>query len=289
MSIPAVGGPVLKTYRYLRLAMVVLVVMLAVSIADEWWQTGRSCWQTSISAYYYTPARPVLVSTLVAIGVCLVVLKGNTEIEDALLNLAGMLAPVVAFVPVQGEGGCRSVPMLLQDTSAAVANNVTALFVAGAVGIAVLVVVASRQPAVDDARKPRYVGVVLSAAVLVAGVVWFEADRSGFVSAAHYTAAIGLFVCIVAVVLINARAFARARRTSSRRRAYLNRYLGIAIVMVAGSAAMGLYALLFGWAHVLLWVEGLLIASFAVFWVSQTAELWNQGLRTPVDASLVAR
>jgi hypothetical protein len=271
---------VLKTYRYLRLAMVVLVVMLAASIAYEWVQTGRACWQTSISAYYFTPARAVFVSTLVAIGVCLVVLKGNTAVEDALLNLAGMLAPVVAFVPVPVAGRCRSVPMLLQDTSAAVANNVTALFVAGAVGLGVLLLVTLQQRSTGVSTQTSPLGVQLSAAVLVAGVVWFELDPDGFVSAAHYTAATGLFVCIVAVVLVNARAFARARRTSSQRRAYLNRYLVIAVVMVVGSAGMGLYALLFTWAHVLLWVEGLLITGFAVFWVSQTIELWNQGLRS---------
>jgi hypothetical protein len=43
---------------------------------------------------------------------------------------------------------------------------------------------------------------------------------------------------------------------------------------------MGVAALLVHWEHVLLWVEGTLIALFAVFWLSQTEELWDQGLRS---------
>jgi len=36
--------------------MVALVVGLGVSIAFEWWKVDPDCFQTSISAYYYTPS-----------------------------------------------------------------------------------------------------------------------------------------------------------------------------------------------------------------------------------------
>jgi hypothetical protein len=86
-----------KTYRYLRLALVALVALIMTAVALEWGRTH--CLQTSISAYYYTPARSIFVGSLVAIGVALIAIRGRSDGEDALLNLAGMLAPVVAFVP----------------------------------------------------------------------------------------------------------------------------------------------------------------------------------------------
>jgi hypothetical protein len=57
------------------------------------------CFQTSISAYYYTPVHGIFIGALVAVGTCLICLRGNTDAEDILLNLAGMFAPVVALVP----------------------------------------------------------------------------------------------------------------------------------------------------------------------------------------------
>ena len=36
---------------------------------------------------------------LMAMGVSMVVLKADNEVEDILLNIAGVLAPVVALVP----------------------------------------------------------------------------------------------------------------------------------------------------------------------------------------------
>ena len=57
------------------------------------------CWQSSISSYYYTPAQGILVGVLVAIGVCLICLRGASDGEDELLNLTGLCAPFVALVP----------------------------------------------------------------------------------------------------------------------------------------------------------------------------------------------
>ena len=59
-----------SSYRYLRLSIVILVVTLGVSIAIE--RARASCWQGSISAYYYTPVHSLFVGALVSIGVTLV-------------------------------------------------------------------------------------------------------------------------------------------------------------------------------------------------------------------------
>ncbi|MGL5850040.1 MAG: hypothetical protein ACRCZD_04570, partial [Phycicoccus sp.] len=126
------------TYRYIRIAIVALLALLGVSVFLEWWATSRECVQGSISEYIYTPVDSVFVGVLVAVGICLVALKGSTPGEDVLLNIAGMLAPAVAFVPTQPVGECRSVPLVRSDIPSSVANNVEALLV---VGVAVAVVV----------------------------------------------------------------------------------------------------------------------------------------------------
>ncbi|NND74497.1 MAG: hypothetical protein HKN44_05780 [Ilumatobacter sp.] len=100
----------LTTYRYLRGGMVGVVVLLLATVLYE--RLKVDCWQTSISAYYYTPVRSLFVGGLMAIGLCLIVIKGNTPWEDTALNTAGMLAPVVAFVPTSGVGACWSVTPL---------------------------------------------------------------------------------------------------------------------------------------------------------------------------------
>ena len=94
------GSPreyVISSYRYLRLSIVVLVATLGMALLIE--TSKASCMQGSISAYYYTPVHAVFVGALVAMGVVMVALKGRDPIEDLCFNLAGVLAPVVAFVP----------------------------------------------------------------------------------------------------------------------------------------------------------------------------------------------
>lgn len=96
---------VLRTYRYLRLGMVVLVILLGAAVTIESAQSGNL--QDSISAYYYTPAHSVFVASLCAVGACLVIYRGRTDLGDVILNGAGFLAFVVAFVPTsRGEAEC---------------------------------------------------------------------------------------------------------------------------------------------------------------------------------------
>src|SRR5918996_3258587 len=107
---------VIKTYRYLRIGMIGAVVLLAVSIAIE--RSKVDCWQTSISAYYYTPVRAIFVGCLIAVSLSLIVYKGRSTWEDASLNFAGMLAPVVAVAPTTDVGCCWSIapsPLPVKD------------------------------------------------------------------------------------------------------------------------------------------------------------------------------
>ncbi|GAA1125098.1 hypothetical protein GCM10009630_23730 [Kribbella jejuensis] len=271
------GYPI-KTYRYLRMAMVAMIVLLAVAVVIEWSKTEPHCLQTSISAYYYTPVRAIFVGALITIGVCMVVLKGNTETEDILLNVAGILAPGVALVPTPRQGQCHSVPVVLGDAAANVSNNMLALFVVGVPCLLLAAVFIIRDRISDPAGwTPVYVlGLGVAVLIFGGGLAWFLADRSGFIGHAHYAAAIVMFLCIVVVVVVNAEQLRRKRGVP---RALANRYSVIAVAMVAVPLLMVAWWKLFSWAHVVLGIEATLIVLFAAFWITQTTELWNEGLR----------
>lgn len=275
MTAPAYA---VKTYRYLRIAMVLLVVALFASVAHEMVAQGGDCFQVSLSSYWYTPAQAVVVGTLVAIGVCLVALKGNTAREDFALNVAGMLAPVVALVPTPGPGACSTVRVDAAERAAATANNVTALAVVGAIALLAALGLALREL---RGRLPlsSVLGFGLTAVVMGGFYGWFRLHRSSFVEHAHTVAALALFAFVVAVVVMNAQGLARCPG-----RRFANRYAVIAALMVGALVVLGGAALLTDWAHAVLWLESVLIALFAVFWLLQTVELWSAGIRAPATA-----
>ena len=260
------------TWRYLRLAMIVLVVGLGVSIGYERGKTHPSCFQLSISAYYYTPVRSVLVGALIAIAVCLVSLRGNTHAEDVLLNLAGMFASIVAMVPIPKVGSCGSVLATAHDRDVSIANNVFALLAMGL--LALLIGAAITLGAAGSPTLSTLAGYAFAVLVWLVTALLFELARGFFVRTAHYTAAALMFVCVLAVVVLNAASY-RAKTGAARMR---NRYSAIASAMVLAIVIVGV-AGAFGWAYWVLGMEASLVTLFAVFWVAQTQELWRQGIR----------
>lgn len=253
----------IKTYRYLRIAMVGLVATLFTAVGYEMVQKDLDCFQTSISAYYYTPAQAIFVGTLIAIGVCLVAVKGNTEWEDIFLNISGMLAPVVALVPTPGPGKCQTVKVDRIEADAAIENNVYSILLVGVLGVLVSAALAwrerRRRAAADVAGSDRSpYGVLIALAILIGGGAWFCTDRGSFTDKAHYAAALTMFGFIVLVVVWNAWQFGK-KDTGS----YANRYAVIALLMVGSLVVLGGYAWLADWDHAVLWIEGVLITLFA--------------------------
>lgn len=278
----------IKTYRYLRIALTALVVLLFTSIALEWWGADR-CVLPSISAYYFTPVQAVFIGVLVTMGASLLALKGNTDGEDVLMNLAGMLAPGVAFIPTVASGACGS-SAAGDGIADAVANNMPALFVTGlAVGVAALLIARRENRANGENRRQSLSaqgrrGLALSAVVLGGGIVWFFADRESFLARGHDAAAIPMFLAIIAVVWLNARDVRRAMQQGSMppdRSRYVAMYRVVAVSMLAALVATVGLSLLTGSTSLVFWVEVVLLVLFAVFWVIQTVELWDRGLRRP--------
>jgi hypothetical protein len=260
--------------------MVALVVGLAAALLFEWSAGHHTCFQASISAYYYTPVRPFFLSALVAIGVCLICLRGNSDPEDVLLNVAGVAAALVGLVPTPRIGTCMSVPVGVHDgvrdvIAGNVANNIFALLVAGAAGLFVFAVVVGWRAVTRRVWPPRttVVGFAVAVVAEVAAALVFYRARTFWLAHAHTAAALTLFGCIFVVVSLNAAAHWNGRRWLR------NTYVAIASGMALALVVVGAVALAVTWQHATLVVEGVFITLFAVFWSVQTHELWSMGLR----------
>jgi hypothetical protein len=262
-----------KTYRYLRLAIVVVVLSLLASVLIE--RLHVSCWQDSISAYYYTPVHAVFVGALVAIGVSLIAIKGSTDVEDVLLNVAGVLAPIVAFVPTSApSGSCPSTAIVGVDTKAYIDNNVLALAIGGGIAIAVSYVIARLmgKATIRKVDPSSVIGLVIGVMLMVVGLVWYAAFRDNFLDHAHRGAAAAMFSIVAFVMVINAR---------SARRGYRTLYALTVTAMVLSAVGVFVGKLVHGeWRHQILWIETLELLPFAVYWAAQTFEHWDGGVPT---------
>ena len=96
----------LRTYTAIRMGVVAVIVALGIAVWREMANSPDDCVQRSLSAYYYTPVRPVFVGALLIIGFAMIVMWGMTPWEDAALNLAGLLLMVVALVPTLDANYC---------------------------------------------------------------------------------------------------------------------------------------------------------------------------------------
>ena len=267
-------GDAVDTYRLLRFGILAAVVMLFCSVGYERFQVD--CWQTSISAYYYTPVRSILVGALIAIGLCLIVIRGRGDFEDIMLNLAGMFAPVVALVPTSDAGRCYSIRQSPDPTTpggaladwvvANIKNNIFALLVTGALALIAAFVFAIVTGRRSQALKPTNplgrvnMSLLVSLLVLLVGSVLFF-NWEGFKTHAHFVAAVLMFVFFAIVVAQNALRY--------RGQPYGMIY-GVTLLLMVLASALALLP-----THPVLWLEVAEIVLFAFFWLVQTVQLWS--------------
>ena len=255
-----------ETYRKLRLATLVIAVYLGVGVVTQ--RVNAGCWQTSISAYYWTATHSAFVAALCAIGVALVVNKGSSYVEDVVLNFSGFLAFGVATVPAPREPLCGGPGLPAGfDPAALVRNNALAVLVAGILVEAVQVVIDRR------AGRGGHAWVRPVGWLVIAGfVVWYLTWPASFLQYGHVVSADTMFVGIVVVVLLNGF----GARHSPSRPLFGRLYYGVAAAMAATLVTVIAVAVT-GHAgdHVVIVVEALLIVEFVAFWLVQTVELWN--------------
>ncbi|MCE3553415.1 hypothetical protein LWC33_18370 [Pseudonocardia sp. RS11V-5] len=305
---PPADGALGKSYTYLRVAIVGLLIALGVAVCYQ--SSRQGLFLASVSAYYYTPAQAIFVGALIGLGAAMIALRGRHPAEDTLLNLGGAFAAVVAVVPTsrgvdyqtaveacrQGltplltqrattRFDCPTVLSLAEATRANVQNNVFALLVVGALGLVATLGFAAR----DRVLRARafLIGFSAVALVWVIGLVAFTAGLDLLIARAHYLAAILLFVCILAVAVINATRRRTEEDTAAlspgwtldaptvgramlRKPRQFDRYAWVAWVMLIGAVGGGVL----WWVGVisLFWLEIFVALLFAVFWMVQTIE-----------------
>ncbi|HVN11009.1 MAG TPA: hypothetical protein VMT69_02865 [Kineosporiaceae bacterium] len=219
-----------KTYTYLRMALVALLVALGFSVI---WQTYQQGWTPldSVSAYYYSPAQGIFVGSLIGLGACMIALRGVNAVEEAFLNLGGMFAAVVAVVPTsrgkdyqtaiqacresdsplltqQGAGrfDCPTVRALAAATRANVENNLLALVVVGALSLAAVwyFTTRNRTPGGGTHSLSFRWGFWSALALVAAAGILLAVDLDFVIANVHFISATGLLVSIVVVAVSNA-------------------------------------------------------------------------------------
>lgn len=329
-----------KSYRYLRVAIVGLLVALAVAVAYQSVRQGSLL--ASVSAYYYSPAQSVFVGALIGLGVSMIALQGMDNAEDTFLNLGGIFAILVAIVPT-GRGAdfdtavracqkasgvfltqptsknlaCPTVLALQKTARANVENNMATMLIVGFLSLVLAGIILFNGRTAKSAAPGRrwvYAGFSVAALLWLCGLTAIVISSDWLAAHGHPIAASSLSVCILAVVVVNARrrqekpAVAMAnvlRRTqrpapavaSDRRhlqkpswRGILksiraSRYTWIAIFMVLVVAV--LVPLWLTNVISLFWVEISVAGMFVLFWIVQTFDLERQDKRpsTPLPAT----
>jgi hypothetical protein len=281
------GGPaqprksqdVIKTYRYLRIGMIGAVVLLAVSIVIE--RSKVDCWQTSISAYYYTPVRAIFVGAMIAVGLSLIVYKGRSTWEDASLNFAGMLAPVVAVAPTTDVGRCWSVvptPLPVKpDGSLAewvvtnIDNNIYTLLIAGFIGLGIALITAMAvdpKAPIDRRERGTWVSLGITFLALLFGW-WLIRNWADFNTRAHGSAAVLMFAFLIAAIVVQA---IEHRRAQDKRFFWV--YTAVAALMTVGGILIPATRIFDE--HTVFALEAYEIGFFAVYWIVQTIENWSE-------------
>jgi hypothetical protein len=265
----------LAIYRDLRVGMVIVTLMVFVAIVIE--QLAATCWQFTLSAYYYTSAHSILIAALLALGTLFIIYKGSNDTEDVLLTLAGVSALMIAMVP-QGRPtelcGRNDLP---EQFEPAIQPNVWAVVVALIVGWSVMALLHLFN---HTRHKRSPLGTValwafwLIMAVGFIALVFFP-DR--FYAHIHGVAGVLMLLSFIITVFCAAYVVGQEDTVKSpHRRRYKWCYW-----IIAGLMALTLIVVVAvhlkhpGWEPLVIWLESAVIIEFALYWAIQTWELWN--------------
>jgi len=271
-----------RTYRYVRLSLVGIVVLIGTSIAAYWLQEGPL---GSVSAAYYTSAGPIFVGGVFAMSLALLALSGHS-VGQVSLDLAAIMAPLIAVIPaavfvddlpdldITCAGGHE--PCVPESFIPAVNNSMTALLVTAVIGWLTALILSGVQRTFS--RRIVWSLAVSGGLIAAVGSWWMFAPTS-FLRAGHIVAAASFFAFIAIAALVSGRDAKRAGATGYRvvyviiGSAIVIDLLGLLAVIVIGFTGLtipepwGIGPVFFG--------EAVALVLFAIFWIVQTIETWN--------------
>lgn len=300
----------LRTYTALRLGSVAVIAVLAISL----WLEHRidNCWQTSISAYYYTGVQSVFVGALITLGFVMVVLWGKTAFEDGFLNIAGMLAPVVAFVPTNDAVKCgitqangrpaspEEAQQVIDAREHAIYNNMEAyvIVLTAVVLILLLLGVAAYQlewKSITEHPVAYWGPWAMALAVAIIGwALVNQDDHDALVHHTHSYAATFMFIFIGVVVagVGHQKWTGKHERDEVPHKGWAGTYWILASLMLIGGLAINFVPGSHDFeTHRTIWLEAFEIFLLAVFWGFQTWDRRNEGAppRTSAEAMRMGR
>ena len=283
-----------RTYRYLRLVMIGTVIAIFLAVALTWSEYEKLI--PTISHFFYTPAGVVFVGSLIAVSGAMVALSGG-GVQQVLLDVAAMLAPIIALVPTNADDAilqnlrqglcpadkpvCVPVPF---DGYATIGMTVWCVVVPAVLLGALAIGLADRRS--NGRFTAQFIWTqVLCWAVWAAMVIWFTMFREAFFAAGHYISAVAFFVVITLVALWQAiQGPLKTRRqiaagedpTPLQRRlpwVYPVIALWLVIVLLFGG---GIFTgLIQKGPNGMFWVEAWGLIGFGVFWLVQTVQKWR--------------
>jgi hypothetical protein len=279
---------VVQTYRYLRGAMAGLLLALLLSVVLQWWLgTDRSCWLGSISAYYFTPARTVVVGTLSALGIALIAYEGHSPEENVLLDFSGFMALLVAAVPTVPDTRCGPSPFdeTTEEIAAGIGVSVPTLVVVALVALAVVAAIRLRSMHDGSTSRAATRTVVLAVgctAVVVVELVLVTVLRGQLVAVAHGVAATTMVAGAIAVMVCSALRVderhgadpSELATAAAYRRTYLTLALSLGVLL---ALTVVLHLTVSGFGLTVLVAEVVILVLFGAYWVVQTVELWGLG------------
>jgi hypothetical protein len=292
----------LRTYRYVRVLIVVLSVGLLAAVLVE--EATANCVLGSISAYYYTPARGLFTGGLIGIGVCLIAIRGENDLQDGLLNVAGLFAPMVALIPMHLHVGSAEHPsrealciinahrvtdlrpgdireaafgLVTAGRVDSIRNNTWALLSMIGLGLLLLgwLIWWGRRHPRAGASKPKWWPWAVS--VFGVAAVWalYQFAHSVYIERVHFTTAILMFAAVSVFAVVDGIRTIRLQRAVKRGITYV--VLGA--ILLGGCGAIMLIGKPAHWDYTTFTAEVWGIAVFLVFWVVQTIDLWNHTSR----------
>jgi hypothetical protein len=274
------------TYRNLRLGIAATVVLIFVAVTLASIRVGIL---VSVSAYYYTSARNVLVGALVAASLGMLALSGR-GIQRALLDAAALFAPLIALVPTlltpattpDAEKVCGTVSACIPDAALPdIETGVWTYLIVGA-GVLLVAIVVSGVRVAREGRgvvRPLVPSFAVTFGVLLVVLLAWLFAREAFLVSTHLAASVVFFGLIAAVAVANA--FAPADRPTRRfPRGLRIAYWAIAIALVAD--LLGLIVVVGSGLALevspspLFLGEAVALALFLLFWVLQSVQKWNE-------------
>ncbi len=283
-----------RTYRYLRLVMIgaVATIFLAVGLT---WREYHDLIPT-ISHFFYTPAGVVFVGSLIAAAAAMVALSGD-GVQQVLLDVAAMLAPIIALVPTNADntmlknlrqnlcpdGAAVCVPSPF-DGYATIGMTVWCVVVPTVLLIALGIGIADRRSSGKFTAQFFWTQ-ALCWAVWIAVFTWFIWFRDAFFTAGHYMSAVAFFVVVTLVALWQAilgplqtrREIANGDQPTRLQRSLPWVYWFIAALLIGVQLIGG--AIFAGMIKPgpdgVFWVEAWGLIGFGVFWLVQTLQKWR--------------